>query len=40
MQSKLDSKVAGDFWSEGTLELITQNFYWPDVEINISKDWN
>ena len=27
-----DAKVAGQFGSDKTMELITRNYYWPDLE--------
>jgi cell pole-organizing protein PopZ len=31
-ESEYDSKVAGHFRQKKTLELITRNFYWPEME--------
>jgi len=37
IQSKHDSKVAGHFGREQTLELLTRNFYWTNMERDIRK---
>jgi len=37
MESEHDSKVAGHFGRETTMELIIRNFRWPNVEMDI---WN
>jgi hypothetical protein len=35
MESKNDSKVAGHFGRERTMELLTRNFYWPNMENDV-----
>jgi len=32
-----NSKVAGHFGRERTMELLTRNFYWPNVEADVGK---
>ena len=40
MKSEHDSEVAGHFGRERTMELISRNFYWPNVERDIQKYCN
>lgn len=40
IQSEYDSKVAGHFGRECTLELVTRNFYWANMERDIRKYCN
>jgi len=40
MQSEHDSKVAGHFGRERTMELISRNFYWPNMETDRRKYFN
>jgi hypothetical protein len=40
MQSAHDSKVAGHFGRERTMELLSRNFYWPNMEKDVRKDCN
>jgi hypothetical protein len=35
MESEHDSKVAGHFGRERTMELLTRNFYWPNMESDV-----
>jgi len=35
MKSEHDSKVAGHFGRERTMELITPNYHWPNMEMDI-----
>jgi len=37
MKSEHDSKIAGYFGNERTMELIAQNFYWPKMEMDLQK---
>jgi hypothetical protein len=40
MESEHDSKVAGHFGRERTMELLTRNFYWPNMEVDVRKYCN
>jgi len=40
MESEHDSKIAGHFGRERTMELISRNFYWPNMETDIRKYCN
>ena len=40
MDSEHDSKVAGHFGRERTMELLTRNFYWPNMEVDVRKYCN
>jgi len=40
MDSEHDSKVAGHFGQERTMELLTQSFYWPNMEPDVRKYCN
>jgi len=40
IKSEHDSKVAGHFGRNRTLELVSRNFYWPKMEHNIRKHCN
>jgi len=40
MHSEHDSKVAGHFRRERTMELVIRNFYWPNMETDIRKYCN
>ena len=40
MQSEHDSEIAGDFGRERMLELVMQNFYYPNMETDIRKYCN
>jgi len=37
MRSEHDSKVAGHFGRDRTMEVVSRNFYWPKMEIDIHK---
>jgi len=37
MESKHDSKVAGHFAIERTIELLMRNFYWPNMAVDVRK---
>jgi len=37
MRSEHDSKVAGHFGRERTMELVTRNFYWPNMDTELWK---
>jgi len=37
MMSEHDSKIAGHFGRERTMELVSRNFYWPNMETEIRK---
>jgi len=37
MKSESDSKIAGHFGKERTMQLIAQNFYWPKMEMDLQK---
>jgi hypothetical protein len=40
IQLEHDSKVAGHFGRERTLELLTRNFYWTNMECNVRNYWS
>jgi len=40
MDSEHDSKVAGHFGRERTMELLARNFYWPNMETDVRKYCN
>ena len=40
MKSEHDSKVAGHFRTEKTMELIMRNYYWPKIETDKRKYCN
>jgi len=40
MQSEHDSKVAGHFGTERTMELLARNFHWPNMERDVRKYCN
>jgi len=40
MKSEHDSKIAGHFGRERTMELLTRNFYWPNMEKDVRKYCN
>lgn len=40
MESEHDTKVAGHFGRERTIELLTRNCYWPNMDLDIHKNYN
>ena len=40
LKQEHDSKIAGHFGRERTMELITRNFYWPKLEDEVRNYWN
>jgi hypothetical protein len=40
IKSEHDSKIAGHFGRDRTMELVSRNFYWPKMEDNIGKYCN
>jgi hypothetical protein len=40
LEKKHDSRIAGHFGTERTLEMITRNFYWPKIEDKVREYCN